>query len=281
MNKNKIAVIILSACLITIGIYFVGLNESGEEIPPPDFKEPTSATPEVIPVTVSAPASVNLPAISTESFATSTQVATSTPIKEDIITATSTLLKVPFTAQAPFGNWADSRQGMGCEEASVLMAVRWAKGMELTLAEAEKEIIAISDFELAKYGYFEDTSIKDTALRILSGYFGYENYEVRYGISAADIIAELNKGNAVITALAGQKLGNPFYTPPGPVSHMMIVIGYDAVTKEFITNDPGTRHGEKFRYAENIFEEALLDYPSGNHEPITEDVSAMIVVRKS
>lgn len=281
MKKNTAAAIILLVGSILIGVFLVGRNEISDEIPAPVFEEPVSADPVIIPVATSTPVSVDIPLITDDSSATGAQIATGTPDMENIGTATSTLFNVPFTAQAPFGNWADSRQGMGCEEASALMAVRWAKSEELTPAEAEKEIIAMSDFQLAKYGYFEDTSIRDTAFRLLSEYFGYENYEVRSGISASDIITELNRGNLVIVPLAGQKLGNPFYTPPGPVSHMMVVIGYDAVTKEFITNDPGTRRGEKYRYAENVFGAALRDYPSGNHEPITEEVSAMIVIRKS
>lgn len=281
MKKNTVAAIILFASLIVLGVFFVGRNEIRDEIPQPVFEEPVSAGPVIIPVATRTPVSVDVPIMISDLTSTSAQIATSTSNTENIGTATSTLFNVPFTAQAPFGNWGDSRQGMGCEEASVLMAVRWAKSEELTLVEAEKEIIAMSDFQLVKYGYFEDTSIQDTASRILSEYFGYENYEVRFGISTADIIAELNSGNLVIVPLAGQKLGNQFYTPPGPVSHMMVVIGYDAVTKEFITNDPGTRYGEKYRYAENIFGAALRDYPSGNHEPITKEISAMIVIRKS
>lgn len=207
--------------------------------------------------------------------------ATTSEIPASASVATGAIFNVPFTSQAPFGNWKDIRQEDGCEEASALMAVHWARNERLTPEESEREIIAISDYELAKYGYFEDTSIRDTATRILSGYFGFENFEVRTGIGTADIIAELAKGNIAIVAVAGQEMANPFYTPPGPVSHMLVIIGYDAGTKEFVTNDPGTKHGEKFRYPDYVIQRALRDYPSGNNEPITETVKAMIVVRKS
>ena len=33
------------------------------------------------------------------------------------------LLNVPFTSQAPFGEWSDPRHQDGCEEAAALMAV--------------------------------------------------------------------------------------------------------------------------------------------------------------
>lgn len=158
------------------------------------------------------------------------------------------------------------------------MIMRWVEGRELTLQEAEQEIIAISDYEQEHYGDFRETSIQDTAERILRGYFKFNNFEVRRGIGAADIKSELFKGNAVIVAVNGQKLFNPFYTPPGPRDHMVVIKGYDGATEEFITNDPGTRRGENFRYHELILQNALQDYPTGNHGPITQEIGAMISV---
>lgn len=190
------------------------------------------------------------------------------------------LLYVPFTPQAPFGNWADPRQEDGCEETTALMALRWAQWQGLTAEEAEREIIAISDYELAKYGEFRETSIQDTAERILRGYFNFENFDVRFGIDAENIKQELEQGNIAIVAVNGQLLGNPYYTPPGPRDHMIVVHGFDPQTREFIVNDPGTKRGENFRYSESVLEAALQDYPSGNHEPITEIIRAMIVVRR-
>jgi hypothetical protein len=201
-------------------------------------------------------------------------------ILEEVFADRNVLLDIPFTVQAPFGNWADLRQEDGCEEASVLMAMRWAEGKDLTPEEALKEIIAISEYELEYYGEFRETSLRDTADRILHGYFGHDNFEVKYDIDAQDIKSELYKGNAVIVAVNGQILLNPFYTPPGPRDHMVVVQGYDAETQEFITNDPGTKHGERSRYAEDLLIQSLQDYPTGNHEFIPEIVKGMIVVRR-
>lgn len=159
------------------------------------------------------------------------------------------------------------------------MLMRWVAGRSLTPAEAEREIIAISDYEQKHYGDFRETSIQDTAERILGGYFKFDNFKVRRGIGAADIKTELFKGRAVIVAVNGQKLFNPFYTPPGPRDHMIVIKGYDNATGEFITNDPGTKRGENFRYPELTLQNALQDYPTGNHEPITETVGAMISVK--
>lgn len=198
---------------------------------------------------------------------------------QEIISSENVLLDVPFTPQAPFGNWDDVRQQNGCEEAAILMAIRWARGESLTFEEAEREILAISDYEKEKYGHFHDTSAQDTA-KLLKDYFGYNGVAMRYNISNEDIKKELAQGNLVIVPVNGQKLGNPYYTPPGPIEHMLVIRGFDDTVQEFIVNDPGTKRGEANRYDYQILENALRDYSSGYHEPITGIQTAMIVVEK-
>lgn len=189
------------------------------------------------------------------------------------------LLDVPFTRQAPFGNWDDERQQDGCEEASALMAVRWAKDQDLTLKEAENEILAASDFEFTQYGSYHDTSVADSITRIYVGYFHFNNAEAHYGISSADIISELSNGNLVVVPANGQKLNNPNFTYPGPTHHMLVIRGYDPKTNEFITNDPGTRLGEEYRYPVSTMMNAIYDYVTGDDEPVPKIIKAMIVVK--
>ena len=81
--------------------------------------------------------------------------------------------KVPFTPQAPLGNWQDVKQGNGCEEASVLMVNAQIKGTEIKPEEAALEIDKISDFSLNLLGHFHDISNDDTTL-LLKEYFKYE-----------------------------------------------------------------------------------------------------------
>ncbi len=200
--------------------------------------------------------------------------------KEEVIEEKDVLFDVPFTSQAPFGNWSDPKKQDGCEEAVAIMAVAWARGENLTPKIADGEISKISEFELSEYGHFHDTSANDTAERIFKEYLKYDNIEIRYDIGKNDIKRELYKGNIVIVPTNGQLLGNPYYTPPGPTTHMLVVKGYDVGTKEFITNDPGTRRGESFRYNEDVLEKALFDYPTGSHEKVEEIRTAMIIVRK-
>ncbi len=201
--------------------------------------------------------------------------------KEKLSEAKDVFLNVPFTAQAPLGNWADPMQQNGCEEISAIMAMAWVKGEEkLVPEEVINEIRKISNYELENYGSYIDTNVADTVERIFKGYFKYNNVEIRNEIGMEDIKQELFKGNLVIVPANGRILANPNYTPPGPETHMLLIIGYDSLKKEFITNDGGTRQGKNFRFKEDIMEEAILDYPTGSHEPIIEIKKAMIVVKK-
>lgn len=190
------------------------------------------------------------------------------------------LFNVPFTPQAPFGDWDDERQQDGCEEASSLMAMRWVQGQSLTRADALREILAISEYERLKYGDFHDTSAEDTAGRIFRGYFKYDGVEVKHDIYTSDIRNELEKGNLVIIPVNGQKLGNPLFTQPGPYRHMLVIRGWDPKKKEFIVNDPGTKRGEGYRYQEHVIQNALMNYETGHKVPVVEGRTAMIIIKK-
>jgi len=207
-----------------------------------------------------------------------TSVSESNEVQELSTISKSTLLDVPFTSQAPSAQWSDVVYQNACEEAVIVMTMRWAKGTSLTKEGAEIEIAAIADFQQKTYGHFHDRSASDTA-QLIMDYYGYLNIEFQFDIGIDDIKRELAKGNALIVPVNGQKLGNPFYTPPGPIEHMVVVVGYDSETKEFITNDPGTKRGEQFRYPEDVLDAALRDYATGFHEPITQINRVMIIVR--
>ena len=190
------------------------------------------------------------------------------------------LLDVPFTPQAPNAEWENPIYQGACEEASVLMAMHWVMGDNvITKEEAKKEIKLLANFQRENYNFFYDTSAADTAL-FMKEYFNYNNFELRYDINSDDIKKELEKGNVAIVPINGRKLGNPFYTPPGPIAHMLVVVGYNSNTNEFITHDPGTIHGERIRFNEAILQAALQDYPTGHLEPITRQRSAMIVIKR-
>jgi hypothetical protein len=83
----------------------------------------------------------------------------------------------------------------------------------------------------------------------------------------------------VIVSVDGRKLGNPYYTQPGPSHHKVVIIGHDPDNGEFITNDPGTSRGKQYRYPEQILFNAIHDYLTGNDLPLPPRRTAMIVVK--
>lgn len=188
---------------------------------------------------------------------------------------------VPFTSQAPFAEWKNPRFQEGCEEASSLMAVYWVRNLSLDKNKAKEEIIAMSAYEAEKWDGAADTSAKDTALRIITGYFNFTNYEIKEDISLSDIKSELLKGNLVIVPANGRALNNPHFTAPGPDRHMIVIRGYDDNLGTFITNDPGIKEGELYTYPQQLFFDAIRDYPTGTNVPIVGDKKVMIVVKKS
>lgn len=189
-------------------------------------------------------------------------------------------LDIPFTSQAPFAEWHDPRQQDGCEEASILMVAYWIQNKKLTAVFAQKELLNLADFQERNFGNAVDTSLQDTADRLLKKYFQYSNFSVKKIISPEDLIFELALGHAIVVPTDGQLLQNPYFTAPGPERHMLVIKGYDKTTQEFITNDPGTRHGENFRYKQAIFLNAIRDYPTGEHLPIKKTEKTILVIRK-
>ena len=191
------------------------------------------------------------------------------------------LLNVPFTSQAPLGNWTDPRQEDGCEEASILMAWLWSQDKAIAPTAAEKAIINLSDFETAHYGNYNDLDAQDTA-RLMPEYYHYNASKiiVKENVSVDDIKNELRRGRLVLVPVNGQRLNNPNFKQPGPTTHMVVVRGFDDVQSQFITNDPGTRNGNLYPYTYFTLLGAMVNYPSGNHLSQVGRLNAMISIQR-
>lgn len=203
--------------------------------------------------------------------------------EREVVIPNKTLIDVPFTSQAPFANWSDPNEEAGCEEASMIMAAHWIKGDiqggTIDQQQAENELQALFQFEQQHYGNSIDTSAADTA-KTFKDYYGYKNILVVAGITKDDIIAALAAGKVVLVPVNGQALNNPHFKVPGPLTHMLLIRGYDNDAEQFITNDPGTKAGQAYVYDFNTLYNAIRDYPTGNHLPITGDNKVMIAVGK-
>jgi len=188
---------------------------------------------------------------------------------------------VPFTSQAPLAQWSDDKQQDGCEEASAIMAMAWVNGeTKLTKTATRDLIVKISNFEKKEYGEYRDVYVDDVVSRIFKAWFKYDKVKVIKRVTLEQIKKELAKGNLVLAPTNGQALKNPNFKAPGPERHMIVIKSYDAKTKQFITNDPGTRNGENYRYNEILLSKAIRAYPTGYHKKIVGTEKSVIIVEK-
>jgi hypothetical protein len=184
---------------------------------------------------------------------------------------------VPFVYQAAAGSWLNPMLADGCEEAAVIMAKMWYSGLSMNEDQKHDEIIALSQFELSRFGFYQDTSAADTAT-LAKEYYNIPSV-LKYDITAEDLKRAVSAGNIAIITISGQRLDNPHYGNPGPPRHTIVVIGYDPSSDEFIVNDPGTRFGQRQRFSSARIKKSLQDYTSGNHGHLT-DRTAMIEIAK-
>ncbi|MDP3778898.1 MAG: C39 family peptidase [bacterium] len=174
----------------------------------------------------------------------------------------ATLMSVPFTPQAPFGNWAMPWQEF-CEEASVVMAAHFLLGTPLTPARAEAEMQIVRQYEQIVFKKYKDTSAEETA-SILKNLYGFKNISTKRISSASEITKELSQGRIVIVPAAGRLLKNPNFKAPGPLYHMLVIKGFDSAKRAFIVNDPGTRRGNGYVYDQDVLVNAIHDWNGGD-----------------
>jgi hypothetical protein len=190
------------------------------------------------------------------------------------------LIKVPFTSQAPLGVW-DARHEEACEEASLIMLHAYLTNIELNPTEAEKQIQNMIDFEIKNYGDYKDTNVEEN-VKLYNEFFGSpsggKSLRVVYDFDKNNLKIELAKGNPIIIPAAGRELGNPNFTAPGPIYHNLVLVGYSG--NQIITNDPGTRKGESYRYDIDVLYNAIHDF-AGDLGKIDQGRKAMIVVETS
>lgn len=161
------------------------------------------------------------------------------------------LLPVPYTDQAPLGNWA-ARQHT-CEEASLVMVDSYLRGdhsgAQLDPVFADQAINRITPWKPAV-----DLTAEELG-RLASARLGWT-----YAVLPAEestMKRQLNLGRPLIVGVRTHGLGNPLYPgyrthyeePGWSVSHYLVVVGYDR-SGRFVLNDPGITlgHGTLITY---------------------------------
>lgn len=183
-------------------------------------------------------------------------------------------LDVPFTPQAPTANW-DELHNEACEEASSIMAYAYFNNItSLPPAVVEREIDKLTTWQQDNYGYYLSITTEETAKMIR------DVYDLKATVVDMDeeaIKKALLEDKLVILPAQGQMLNNPNFTPPGPPYHMLVITGWDETN--FITNDPGTRRGENYKYTyETLYDSAGLW--SHSSDELNTNIKEVIIVSK-
>lgn len=252
-NKLKLALLCLSSVLI-LGIvaFCVTKSKNPPEIKPEIiFTEPVSENSNT--KTEPEPPSVN--SVATNSNTNNTGgTAQSEPKKLD-----SALIKMTFLSQAPLFNW-DALHEDACEEASLIMVYHYYNKTKINSKEqGEEEIQKLVEYENSN-GYGLSITLSELS-DVAKKYYNMQGGRI-INADKESIIAELKAGKPVIAPAAGKVLENPNFKNGGPNYHMLVIKGYDK--NGFITNDPGTRKGEGFRYSYQNLLESIHDWNATN-----------------
>lgn len=172
-------------------------------------------------------------------------------------TAEAKSLAVPFTPQAPKGDWRQPWADF-CEEASVLMVDSFYANKKLNQSEAKKELLRIDRIKRNALGKSLDEDVSKM-VELINQFLPWEA-EIIDNPSLEQIKREIDAGRPVIAPVYGRGLRNPYFRNGGPDYHVVVISGYDEEKEEFITQDSGTRRGANFRYSYKILMDAIHDF---------------------
>lgn len=198
-----------------------------------------------------------------------TRPPTATPASPRATAATTSTgsvhLTVPFTAQAPDGDWVQPWAD-GCEEAALLMADAYYKGdtsAQLPPAATKQKIADMVNWQVNRFGRHKDITVDEMAI-VAKEYLGYQSAKAYHNATLEEVKAALDAGDPVVIPAAGRLLKNPYFTQPGPLYHVFLVIGYDE--SGLIVNENGTRRGKDYRYTNATLATAWHDLVENTHD---------------
>jgi hypothetical protein len=174
-----------------------------------------------------------------------------------LVVQAETNLSVPFTPQAPRGDWNQPWQD-ACEETSILMVDFFYANKTINQKIASEEILKILRIKERAYGSSYDENAQKVS-DVINQFFPWEATVVE-NPTLGDIKNEIDEGRPVILPVYGKELFNPHFVNGGPYYHMNVISGYDDDTQEFIIQEPGTRFGLDFRYPYDRIISAMHDY---------------------
>jgi hypothetical protein len=174
-------------------------------------------------------------------------------------------IDVPFSAQAPEGNWAEPWQN-ACEETSVIMIDSFYKGNTLSKEQAKQEILRVFSLKEDKFESSKDESMEKVADLINSTDLIWEAHVV-VNPTLQDMKNELANNRPIIAPVYAPKLkSNPQYGFGEVDYHVFVISGYDDLWQQFIVKDPGSSRGNNQRYSYEEVMNAVHDFLPSDYD---------------
>ncbi len=172
-------------------------------------------------------------------------------------TPPSASVNVPFTSQAPEGNWSEPWQN-ACEETSVYMVSSFYGDDPI---KREQAVLKIKEILKVKN---EDIKVsKDESLATIADLIDKLGLPWSAVIvenpTIDDLKTELAAGRPIIVPVFAPLLKNAQYGVSDVEYHVLVLTGYDDKDGVFIVNDPGTKNGHGLRFTYDTFMGAIHD----------------------
>lgn len=180
------------------------------------------------------------------------------------VASAATSLPVPFTVQAPYGQWSTQPWADACEESVTIMLTHFYNGdnsAQIPAKVANADINTLVGIENWLFGYNKDTNAQQMT-QIINDYLPWRATVVEYPTFDA-IKNEIAAGRPVIALVHGRALHNPYFRAGGPDYHTVVLKGFDDDKQAFITNEPGINRGLDYHYPYDTLMDALHNFVPG------------------
>lgn len=180
----------------------------------------------------------------------------------------SVFIKVPYTDQAPLGNWDTAHEDY-CEAAATLMYGAFLRGDTRSVippSEADQRMTQIVDWERQTWPGVLNLPLSDVAQ--VGAHFYNATPVLDENATLAEIQQILAHGHPVIIpvmthgAPGGQKI-NPYYGRLN-VYHVLLLTGYGP--GYLVSNDAGIGLGQNWRYSWTVLQAAMQAQVSVMHQ---------------
>lgn len=183
------------------------------------------------------------------------------PTEDEGAKLTEIALDIPYIHESSDHSWTGPWKN-GCEEASIAMVEDFYLGKkETTVKDSMAFMMMLFNKQDQIWGSNADADAY-RANKLINDYTSYGSI-IKEDSTVDDIKKELQQKRPVIVPVYGKILNNPNipFLATGSYYHMIVIVGYDDETNEFITHDNGdTRTGSYHRYKYDILMDSVHDF---------------------